>query len=383
MTPHFARFLLIGLSLTPLQSALAEPALKPEASPSMTQHAQRIKPTDEQSAEEIARDVVERWTVAQNQGDAARYAELFAEGFIGIRRVGQERIKLKRAAWLKERARMFRKSPKIVVTEVQVDIKSPNRVEASFTQRWSSTLYEDLGPKRLLIDTASRLILEEEMISSTVVKNLYAVARELGARGKARKIRCEVVPGRDDLHVCVLDEGSGRRRAEYTAALLRKTSEGYTSLSEVYGRAEVDAAKHEVNASASTNWGLKQIGPQRYAAVITVSASSEGGWGPDVDDAGGNESSESSAWYAIEDEALRNIHEVNAGGSSDLTYSGEFTEITVTPTAQLVGGYFTLKQVTTVTAWGDDLEASADDPKVTSTEQTLIWDTEKRVYRSR
>ena len=48
-----------------------------------------------------------------------------------------------------------------------------------------------------------------------------------------------------------------------------------------------------------------------------------------------------------------------------------------------LAGYFTLKQVTTVTAWGDDPEASAEDPKVTSSEQTLVWDAEKRVYRAR
>lgn len=387
------------ISLICTESALAEPSpeemasakastktsvktsLKPSSRSTVASSSDPAQASDER-AQEIARAVVNRWASAQNESSIEKYSTLFAEDFVGIRRAGRKRTKLKRAAWLKERRRMFRKSPKIAVTALKTQVIAPDRVEATFTQRWTSALYEDIGPKRLLIDIASGLILEEEMISSTVIKNLFAVARALGVKGKASSITCRAVPKREGLLICVVDGGDGQLRAEYIAALVRKTSAGYTALDTVSGDSEVETPEHQEDGGSSLEWSFQRIAPHKRAIVITTSASSEGGWGDGVDDFSGSDSSETCTWYAIEEESLHPILEVNSGGHSDQEYSGEFTQITIKPTQQLVRGHFTLRQTTEVTAWGDDVQASAQAPKVTTSHKILVWDAETRTYRA-
>ena len=165
-------------------------------------------------------------------------------------------------------------------------------------------------------------------------------------------------------------------------ALMRNRSGAYASLDQAYGSSEIEAARYEQSNGASLEWAFQKIAPHQYAVVITMGLSSEGGWGPDVDDAGESVSAETSTWYAIEGESLRSVLEVTSGGQSDLVYSGGFEQISVTPTDQLAHGHYTLKHVTETSAWGDDEEASADTPKVTTHQKMLVWDPKERVYKA-
>ncbi len=115
------------------------------------------------------RALVQRWLEAQNQGDRASYEALYAERFAGVRRSGPRVVRMNRARWMADRARMFRKPMKVGAAELKVTLAAGTG-RASFSQSWESGSYRDEGPKELLVvlDKGALRIAREVMVASKV-----------------------------------------------------------------------------------------------------------------------------------------------------------------------------------------------------------------------
>lgn len=112
-----------------------------------------------------------RWQAAQNTGDLAAYRTLYADPFFGIRRSGVHVVTFDHAGWMKDRARMFRKPQRLVVSDLAVTSTSPERATVRFTQEWSSGSFRDTGGKELSLRATPTglLITREEQLRSTVL----------------------------------------------------------------------------------------------------------------------------------------------------------------------------------------------------------------------
>jgi ketosteroid isomerase-like protein len=108
-----------------------------------------------------------RWTEAQNNGDFAAYEQLYASKFLGVKRAGEKTTSYAREAWLADRKRMFAKPVKVQAIDPQVRAAAESGT-ITFTQRWSSGSFADVGPKQLLIvrDGERLRIAHEEMLRS-------------------------------------------------------------------------------------------------------------------------------------------------------------------------------------------------------------------------
>lgn len=114
-------------------------------------------------AAETPEAFVARWLEAQNRGDFAAYEALYAEGFSGVRSSGRRAVALDRAAWMKDRARMFRK-PMVVEARGVKSSPAPGGRYVELEQTWASGEYKDVGQKRILlveVDGAWRIAREE------------------------------------------------------------------------------------------------------------------------------------------------------------------------------------------------------------------------------
>ncbi len=111
----------------------------------------------------VADGLLARWLDAQNRGDFAAYQALYARDFTGVRRSGEKVVELDRAAWMRDRARMFKKPMRVAADDVR---SSPSMIE--LTQTWSSGTYRDRGPKRLTLvnEEGALRIAREEMLAS-------------------------------------------------------------------------------------------------------------------------------------------------------------------------------------------------------------------------
>ncbi len=111
-----------------------------------------------------------KWTDAQNAGDFVAYEALYASKFLGIKRAGERTTSFAREPWLKDRKRMFSKVMNVAALEPAVRT-SAESAELSFTQRWASGTYSDVGPKRLLLvrEASGLKIAHEEMLHSELV----------------------------------------------------------------------------------------------------------------------------------------------------------------------------------------------------------------------
>jgi hypothetical protein len=94
--------------------------------------------------------VVDLWLAAQNKGDFAAYDKLFAARFTGVRRSGPRTVRLDRAGWMKDRARMFRKPMTVAISGVEIRTGGSSAL-VSFTQAFAQGNYKDTGPKELVV----------------------------------------------------------------------------------------------------------------------------------------------------------------------------------------------------------------------------------------
>jgi hypothetical protein len=107
------------------------------------------------------------WTEAQNHGDFAAYEKFYASKFLGIKRAGEKTTSYAREPWLTDRKRMFAKPMKVEALDCKVRAGSESAA-ITFTQRFSSGTFADVGPKQLLIvrDRDGLRIAHEEMLRS-------------------------------------------------------------------------------------------------------------------------------------------------------------------------------------------------------------------------
>jgi hypothetical protein len=113
--------------------------------------------------------LVARWEAAQNDRKFADYGALYAERFMGVKRVGSYSKRFDRASWLADRKPMFEGGAKVKVTELEL-VAAPGATRAVFTQEFTSTGFRDVGKKELfLVPSASGIVISrEEMLDSQV-----------------------------------------------------------------------------------------------------------------------------------------------------------------------------------------------------------------------
>jgi hypothetical protein len=99
--------------------------------------------------------MVRAWVDAQNRGDLARYQALYAARFFGVRRSGPRVVRLDRAGWMKDRARMFQRPMTVIIDHLTMLATGERTAIARFTQDWSSGSYHDTGENGQLTAEAS------------------------------------------------------------------------------------------------------------------------------------------------------------------------------------------------------------------------------------
>lgn len=113
--------------------------------------------------------LVDHWLEAQNKGDFATYQSLYGQRFTGIRRSGPRTVRLDRAGWMKDRARMFKSPMRVAATDRKIVAAG---TVVTFTQTWQSGTYKDVGPKQLVIvlEKGAAKIAREELLASNLEK---------------------------------------------------------------------------------------------------------------------------------------------------------------------------------------------------------------------
>jgi ketosteroid isomerase-like protein len=121
-------------------------------------------------AESEAAALLEAWKAAQDGGDFGAYEKLYHREFEGVRRSGKETKTLDRAAWMRDRKKMFAKPMTAEVADLKV-VKEGDTLALTFTQTWTSGTYRDRGTKvmKLAKEAAAWRIQREEMLDSTIL----------------------------------------------------------------------------------------------------------------------------------------------------------------------------------------------------------------------
>ncbi|HYJ10629.1 MAG TPA: nuclear transport factor 2 family protein [Polyangiaceae bacterium] len=112
---------------------------------------------------------VERWRSAQNSGDFEAYEKLYANRFVGIKRVGQQVFRFDRKRWLLDRKGMFAHKPEVTAKELTV-VDLGKTAVARFEQTFASKSFKDVGTKQLVLleEEGELRIGREEMLTSLV-----------------------------------------------------------------------------------------------------------------------------------------------------------------------------------------------------------------------
>ena len=128
------------------------------------------RPTGQPIAESAVKSLMDTWLAAQNNGDFTTYEGLYASRLEGVRRSGEKVVRLDREGWLKERERMFKREMVVAMRDVDIDVFTKSAI-VTFTQRWASGKYEDIGPKQIVVvrDGDALRIAREEMLQSTLI----------------------------------------------------------------------------------------------------------------------------------------------------------------------------------------------------------------------
>ncbi len=113
--------------------------------------------------ERAARAFLETWTEAQNSGNFLAYSALYADSFVGVKRVGEASFRFNRPGWLADRRPMLAGGARVSVSELSAT-KSGARWLLSFEQGFSSPSYRDTGRKLLVLTSSGdglRIVREE------------------------------------------------------------------------------------------------------------------------------------------------------------------------------------------------------------------------------
>src|SRR5688572_14715365 len=105
--------------------------------------------TAQQDLSPQVKTLVADWLKAQNDGSFAAYEKLYAKRFTGVRRSGPRTVKMDRAAWMKDRGRMFQKKMTVSIDGLKVR-SAASLARVTFVQTWESGNYKDTGEKQLV-----------------------------------------------------------------------------------------------------------------------------------------------------------------------------------------------------------------------------------------
>ncbi len=113
--------------------------------------------------------LIERWRAAQNSGDFVAYEKLYANEFLGIKRVGMQTFRFDRKRWLLDRKAMLVHKPEVSIKGLRV-VDLGKTVAARFEQTFASKSFRDVGTKLLVLleEDGELKIGREEMLSSLV-----------------------------------------------------------------------------------------------------------------------------------------------------------------------------------------------------------------------
>lgn len=170
--------MLIGLSAcdkpapkeTPTEQA---PSTQPQEQAKPAQEAPKEEAKQEEAAPDLdeakARELVQRWVSAQNEGSFEDYKATYASKLTGIKRIKERVFNFNHDGWFKDRERMFKKKMSVSADDLKLQ-SSSSTIIANFTQTWESGTYKDVGPKQLVIikEGDELKIAREEMLESHV-----------------------------------------------------------------------------------------------------------------------------------------------------------------------------------------------------------------------
>jgi hypothetical protein len=141
----------------------------PAASLALSAKPSGSAPLPTRPTEAAVKAFVARWEAAQNSGDFALYRELYAERFMGVKRVGQYSKRFDRAAWLVDRKPMLEARAQVKVSDLEL-APSGGSTRAIFTQEFTSKSFKDTGKKELFLISGpgGLAISREEMLHSDV-----------------------------------------------------------------------------------------------------------------------------------------------------------------------------------------------------------------------
>lgn len=91
-----------------------------------------------------------RWVEAQNSGNFAAYSGLYAERFMGVKRVGTYTRRFDRSAWLVDRRPMLEAGAQVKISDLELSL-STGGTRAIFTQEFTSKTFKDTGKKELFL----------------------------------------------------------------------------------------------------------------------------------------------------------------------------------------------------------------------------------------
>ncbi len=171
MSRAFIRFLAITASVAGCERGVPQ---RTERSRSSVTASASVVPSASATAPPSLRatlaPVIERWVRAQNEGSMARYRELYAQDFTGVKRVGDQAAEMGREAWLEDRQRLSLKTPRVEISDLRFYAKG-DVVVAEFRQKWTTASFADEGTKllTLLKRNDAWQIVREAMSSSRVL----------------------------------------------------------------------------------------------------------------------------------------------------------------------------------------------------------------------
>lgn len=158
------------MSLLLIQGCKREVApAKPIAAASGPSAIARSAPTAQDSRFAAVERLVEEWRQSQNELNFERYAALYAPGFLGTKRVGEQIFRFDRRRWLADRKPMFGEGLRVTVTQLEVVVSGPN-VVAFFQQAFETPAFRDRGRKLLAFARGEHglQIVREELLNSHV-----------------------------------------------------------------------------------------------------------------------------------------------------------------------------------------------------------------------
>jgi hypothetical protein len=168
------------------EPAKPEPAKpEPEAAKPEPSAEEDTADTTTEALRTQANELLTRWLTAQNEGDFARYAALYAADFKGVRRTSTGAPKeFDLEGWKADRAKMFERKMEVAADGITISADTtPGVTVVTFTQRWRSGNYADHGQKVVKLRAAEngelRIVVEDMRTSSSGWEDARVKAADL------------------------------------------------------------------------------------------------------------------------------------------------------------------------------------------------------------